>query len=110
MNGAEIFSFTQKNVPTVVNRTLERNQMTMNDIDMFVFHQANSYMLNFLQRKIRIPQERFFINMENIGNTVSNSIPIALSDAKRQGILHGNILLCGFGVGYSWGGAVIKVG
>lgn len=110
MNGAEIFSFTQKNVPTVVSRTLERNQMTMNDIDMFVFHQANSYMLSFLQRKIRIPRERFFINMKNIGNTVSNSIPIALYDAQRQGLLHGNTLLCGFGVGYSWGGAVIKVG
>lgn len=108
MNGAEIFSFTQKNVPIVVNRTLEKNHLGINDIEMFVFHQANSYMLSFLQRKIRIPKDKFFVNMANIGNTVSNSIPIALYDAKEQNRLQGNILLCGFGVGYSWGGVVIK--
>ncbi len=108
MNGAEIFSFTQKNVPIVVNQTLEKNQLSINDIELFVFHQANSYMLSFLQRKIRIPTDKFFVNMANIGNTVSNSIPIALCDAKEQNCLHGNVLLCGFGVGYSWGGVIIK--
>ncbi len=108
MNGSEIFMFTQKNVPAVVKQTLAKNGLTLDDLGLVVFHQANSYMLNFLRKKIKIPQEKFFINMENIGNTVSNSIPIALCDAKKQGLLHGPVLICGFGVGYSWGGCILR--
>lgn len=108
MNGAEIFTFTQKNVPIVVRDTLERNNLTMDDVNMFVFHQANSYMLNFLRKKIKIAQEKFFINMAEIGNTVSNSIPIAIADARKENLLHGPVLICGFGVGYSWGGCIIN--
>ena len=108
MNGAEIFSFTQKNVPIVVQHTLEKNDLSIDDISMFVFHQANSYMLNFLRKKIKIAPERFFINMAEIGNTVSNSIPIALCDFMKKDILNGPVLICGFGVGYSWGGCVLN--
>lgn len=109
MNGSEIFMFTQKNVPVVVKQTLAKNNLTLEDLGLVVFHQANSYMLNFLRKKIKIPQEKFFINMENIGNTVSNSIPIALYDAKKQNLLHGSVLICGFGVGYSWGGCILNL-
>lgn len=108
MNGAEIFSFTQKNVPIVVKQTLEKNALSMDDINMFVFHQANSYMLNFLRKKIKIAPEKFFVNMAEVGNTVSNSIPIALVDAKKQNKLSGPVLICGFGVGYSWGGCTLN--
>lgn len=108
MNGSEIFSFTQKNVPIVVNKTLANNNLAKDDINLFVFHQANSYMLNFLRKKMNIPKENFFINMSEVGNTVSNSIPIALCDAKEKNLLHGNVLICGFGVGYSWGGVTLK--
>lgn len=108
MNGSEIFTFTQKNVPVVVKQTLERNHLTPDDISMYVLHQANSYMLNFLRKKMKIEHDKFFIDMDNIGNTVSNSIPIALCDAMGQSLLQGNVLICGFGVGYSWGGAILK--
>ena len=108
MNGSEIFMFTQKNVPVVVKQTLAKNNLTLDDLGLVVFHQANSYMLNFLRKKIKIPQEKFFVNMENIGNTVSNSIPIALYDAKKQDLLHEPVLICGFGVGYSWGGCILN--
>lgn len=108
MNGAEIFTFTQKNVPVVVRDTLVKNGLGLEDINMFVFHQANSYMLNFLRKKIKIAEDKFFINMAEIGNTVSNSIPIALTDARKEGLLHGPVLICGFGVGYSWGGCVLR--
>ncbi len=107
MNGAEIFSFTQRNVPVVVRQTLENNHLSQDEISMFVFHQANSYMLNFLRKKIKIAPEKFYINMSDIGNTVSNSIPIALAQARVEGILKGPVLICGFGVGYSWGGGII---
>lgn len=58
--------------------------------------------------KNRIPEDKFFVNMAEIGNTVSNSIPIALYDAHKENLLHGDVLICGFGVGYSWGGGVLK--
>ena len=86
MNGAEIFTFTQKNVPVVVKETLEKNSLEKDDVNMFVFHQANSYMLNFLRKKIKIDQEKFFVNMSEIGNTVSNSIPIALYVAQKDNL------------------------
>lgn len=108
MNGSEIFSFTQKNVPIVVRQTLENNSLSMDDINMFVFHQANSFMLDFLRKKIKIADEKFYINLKMVGNTVSNSIPIALVDAQRANLLHGDVLISGFGVGYSWGGCVLK--
>lgn len=108
MNGAEIFSFTQKNVPIVVKDTLEKNGLTHDDVNMFVFHQANSYMLNFLRKKIKIAPERFYVNMSELGNTVSNSIPIALADARQENVLNGPVLICGFGVGYSWGGCILN--
>lgn len=109
MNGSQIFSFTQKNVPIVIKRVIEKNNLKPENIDLFIFHQANSYMLEFLRKKIKIPQEKFFINMTEIGNTVSNSIPIALKDMMSSNKIKGNIVLCGFGVGYSWGACVLKV-
>lgn len=109
MNGAKIFTFTQKNVPLVVNQTLERNGLLKDEINLFVLHQANSYMLEFLRKKMKIEEDKFMRYMAEVGNTVSNSIPIALVEAKKQNRLHGNILLCGFGVGYSWGGVTITV-
>lgn len=109
MNGAKIFAFTQKNVPLVVRQTLERNGLAKDDVDLFVLHQANSYMLEFLRKKMRIDDVRFMRFMEEVGNTVSNSIPIALVEARNQGRLKGNLLLCGFGVGYSWGSVIVKV-
>lgn len=107
MNGAEIFTFTQKNVPVVVKETLGKNNMEKDDVNMFVFHQANSYMLNFLRKKIKIDPSKFFVNMSEIGNTVCNSIPIALYDAKKKNLLKGPVLICGFGVGLSWGGCIL---
>lgn len=110
MNGSEIFSFTQRNVPKVVKKVLEENGVTLDDINLFIFHQANKYMLEFLRKKIKISKEKFFIDMANVGNTVSNSIAISLCDAKKDDALVGNILLCGFGVGYSWGATILKIG
>lgn len=109
MNGAEIFTFTQRNVPKVVKSVLEKNGLTMDDINLFIFHQANRYMLEFLRKKIKISQEKFYIDMASIGNTVSNSIAISLCDAKKKGNFSGKVLLCGFGVGYSWGATVLNI-
>lgn len=108
MSGTEIFNFTLSAVPALVNKVLENNNKQIEDIDLFVFHQANKYMLDFLRKKIKIPTEKFYYAMENVGNTVSSTIPIALKEAKLADQLNGNILLAGFGVGYSWGGVLIS--
>jgi len=110
MNGTEILSFTLDIVPSLVQKVLEANQMTKEDIGLFVFHQANRYMMEFLRKKIKINPERFYYYMENTGNTVSSTIPIALKAAMDKGDLSGikNVMLAGFGVGYSWGGTILR--
>lgn len=109
MNGGEIFSFTLMTVPKMVKQTLEKNSLEKDDVDLFVFHQANTFMLTHLRKKLKIDEDRFFLNMENIGNTVSSTVPIALADAKKGGRLKGNVLIAGFGVGLSWGATVLKI-
>lgn len=81
----------------------------MEDVDMFVFHQANKYMLEHLRKKLKIEKDKFFINLDHVGNTVSSTIPIALCDARELGLLKGNVLLAGFGVGLSWGGTILVI-
>ena len=109
MNGQEIFSFTLTKVPKMMKDVLMKNNLQKEDIDLFVFHQANKYMLEHLRKKLKIEEEKFFNNLAFVGNTVSSTIPIALCDAREQGKLHGNVLLAGFGVGLSWGAAIIKI-
>jgi len=108
MNGTEIFNFTLESVPLLVEDVLKKNNLQKENMDLFVFHQANKHMLNFLRRKIRIEEDKFYYCLENFGNTVSSTIPIALKEAEKENKLHGNILLAGFGVGYSWGGVVLN--
>lgn len=108
MNGGEIFNFTSEAVPILVNQLLLNNGIEKNDIDLFVFHQANKFMINYLRKIVNIDKNKFYIFIENVGNTVSSTIPIALYEAKKEGKLKGNILLAGFGVGYSWGGVILK--
>ncbi|MEJ5103097.1 3-oxoacyl-ACP synthase III family protein [Chryseobacterium sp. MYb328] len=111
MNGPEIFNFTIENIPGLVKETMEVNGLTMDDIDHFVFHQANSFMLNYLRKKTKIPTEKFYIDMEKTGNTVSATIPIALKNMMNKGILKegDKVLLAGFGVGYSWGATILEI-
>ncbi|MGD9856442.1 MAG: 3-oxoacyl-ACP synthase III family protein [Planctomycetaceae bacterium] len=112
MNGPQIFSFTLKAVPRLVNAILQKSRRTLDDVDLFVFHQANQYMLDHLRQKIGIPEERFYCAMKHYGNTVSSTIPIALKHAQRDGRLRENdtVMLVGFGVGYSWGATMIRPG
>lgn len=109
MNGSEIFNFTLENVPILVEDTLRKNSLSKSDISLFVFHQANKYLMNFLRKKLRINEDIFYYYLENVGNTVSSTIPIALKEAQNEDKLKGYILLAGFGVGYSWAGCVLEV-
>ncbi|MDY0933036.1 ketoacyl-ACP synthase III [Chryseobacterium sp. CFBP8996] len=105
MNGSAIFDFTAKNVPVLVEKNLNINFLSIEDIDMYVFHQANTFMLNFLRKRIGIEKEKFLLNMENYGNTVSSSIPLAFKDSYNKNL--DKVMFVGFGVGYSWGAVTI---
>lgn len=108
MNGSEIFNFTIDSVPPLIADVLDKNRITKEDVNMTVLHQANKYMLNFLRKKMKISEDRFYYYMENIGNTVSSTLPIALCEAHKEDLLKGNVLIAGFGVGYSWGATILK--
>ena len=79
------------------------------DINLYVFHQANRYMINYLRKMMGIDKERFYVYLDKVGNTVSSTIPIALKEAQKEGRLSGNVLLAGFGVGLSYGATIIKI-
>lgn len=110
MNGFAVWKFISKTVPHQINRLLERNQFGVEDIDLFVFHQASKLTLDSLVKTLKIPRDKVFINLEDVGNTVSSSIPIALKDASNAGRLEKGqtVLLSGFGVGLSWGSVILK--
>jgi 3-oxoacyl-[acyl-carrier-protein] synthase-3 len=94
-------------VPALVNQILEKHQLTIDQIDYFIFHQANGVMLEFLRKKLKIPQSKFIVNIENTGNTVSATIPIAMKELPQ--LNNGDkILLAGFGIGYTWGATIIE--
>jgi 3-oxoacyl-[acyl-carrier-protein] synthase-3 len=111
MNGPEIFNFTLRAVPALVRRLLESSGVSMDEIDHFVFHQANRFMLETLRDKLKLPAEKFCIDLEETGNTVSSTIPIALAKLLATGsLVPGNrVMLVGFGVGYSWGATILEV-
>jgi 3-oxoacyl-[acyl-carrier-protein] synthase-3 len=110
MNGGEIFTFGQREVSKSMDALMAKADVTMDAIDLFVFHQANAYMLEFLRKKCRIPEDKFYTWYESSGNTVSNTIPIALHHAMDDGrIQPGNtVMLVGFGVGLSWGACLAR--
>ena len=112
MNGAEVFSFTMKAVPPLVETTLQNNSLEKDQIDYYVFHQANKFMLNTLRKLCKIKPEHFSFCMGDIGNTVSSTIPIALKRAESDDSIKAGyrVLIAGFGVGYSWGGCVLEYG
>ena len=111
MNGQEIFLFTLAAVPKLIKNTLEKNQLEKDQIDLFILHQANKFMLDNLKKKAKIEDDKFYLHLENCGNTVSSTIPIALYHAQKENrlIAKNKVLLAGFGVGYSWGGTVIEI-
>jgi 3-oxoacyl-[acyl-carrier-protein] synthase-3 len=110
MDGMAVWSFINSKVPNQIIKLLNKNNLDINCIDLFIFHQASLMTLKSLIKILNIDENKVFINMENIGNTVSASIPIALKDAINAGKLKNDqiVLICGFGVGLSYGTALLK--
>jgi 3-oxoacyl-[acyl-carrier-protein] synthase-3 len=110
MNGVAIFHFAISTVPKTVQALLTKLGLEMVDIDLFLFHQANKYMIEYLLKKMKIPAEKTHLYLEEVGNTSGSTIPLLLADAWREGKVKpgANILAMGFGVGLSWAATVIR--
>lgn len=111
MDGRAVFQFTNSVVPELVNSSLTKNSLSLDEIDKFVFHQANKFMLDKIRGKLKIPQEKFIFNSENVGNTVSSTIPISLRNLfDRDKFEKGQkLMIAGFGVGLSYGATVLTI-
>jgi 3-oxoacyl-[acyl-carrier-protein] synthase-3 len=110
MNGPEIFNFTLSSLPKAVNGLLQKSGEALAGVDYFIFHQANRFMLDRIRAKLAIPEEKFCVDMDWCGNTVSSTIPIALGRARAAGTVPpgARVMLVGFGVGYSWAAAMMR--
>lgn len=111
MNGAAISDFALEVVPETMRKILEKTHLDKTDIDYYVFHQANKFMLNFLRMKCDLLDMPFWNDVSEYGNTVSCSIPIALADMMKanQDKNINKVMSIGFGVGLSWGGCIIDM-
>ena len=110
MDGKKVFKFSLREVPKAFNELLIKANLKQEDIDLFIFHQASAVILRQLKSKLNIPDEKWFQNIKDMGNTVSATIPIAIKQAKNSGQFKPkmNVMLMGFGVGLSVAGCIVR--
>ena len=110
MNGGAIFNFTLDAVPTMMKEILGKNHLEKDEIDYYVFHQANKFMLNTIRKVCVLPKDKFYVNLGETGNTVSSTVLIGLKNSiDNRFIKSGDkVMVSGFGVGLSWGGVILK--
>ena len=110
MDGHKVFKVAVKYLEEAALSALEENNFTGDDVDLLISHQANVRIINAIAKRLKLPPEKVFINIEKYGNTSSASVPIALDEANRQHRLKKNdlLLLDAFGAGFTWGSALIR--
>lgn len=111
MNGGKIFNFTLDAVPAMMKEILVKNKLEKDQIDYYVFHQANKFMLNTIRKVCVLPKDKFYVNLLTTGNTVSSTVLIGLKDCIDNGTIKTGhkVMISGFGVGLSWGGCVLTL-
>lgn len=110
MEGTKVFKFAVEAVPYCMDQVLEKTGLTIDDVDFFVFHQANARIIDLVVRKYHIPQEKYYKNIAEYGNTSAASIPLVIGELHEMGkVGHGSrVLVVGFGGGLTWGGALVE--
>jgi 3-oxoacyl-[acyl-carrier-protein] synthase-3 len=110
MNGREVFKFATRVMVTSAQAILDRCGLSMDDVDVYVPHQANIRIIDHAARKLGIPREKIVVNVDRYGNTSSGSIPLALADAAVDGRLRPGklVLMTGMGAGLTWGSALME--
>lgn len=111
MNGSEVFTFAITDVPRTIKSFMAQYNIDKDDVDLYVFHQANLFILKYLAKKMKIPMEKLPVSIDRYGNTSGESIPLTLVDALGMEESSEKIktLLCGFGIGLSWGGVYLEL-
>ncbi len=108
MNGADVFNFLIREVPKDIKKIYAQSNITPEEIDYFVFHQANNYMNNYLVKKLKLDPQKVPMSIEKFGNTSSVSIPLTIATQLQNKLTEKQkVLLCGFGVGLAWGTAIV---
>lgn len=112
MQGKDVFRFAVDILPKSIHRTLEKFDGDVDDIDHFVCHQANQRIIDHVRKKMKVDKEKLFMNLEKYGNTSAASVPIALDEMNKKGLLQSGqrIIVSGFGAGLSWATALIEIG
>ena len=110
MNGPAVLKFSLDLVPIATKELLQKASLSKEDISLFLFHQASGVVLNKLKKKLNIEDKKWFVDIQNLGNTVSATIPIAISTLKKNRSFpeNRNVCLMGFGVGLSVAGCIIN--
>jgi 3-oxoacyl-[acyl-carrier-protein] synthase III len=110
MNGREVFKFATRVMVSSASKVLDECGLTVDDVDVYVPHQANKRIIDYAAGKLGIPAEKIVVNVDRYGNTSSGSIPLALADAAADGRLHEGelVLMTGMGAGLTWGSALIE--
>ena len=110
MDGKKVFKFAVETVPACIDAVLEKAGKTVDDVDFFVFHQANARIIDLAVRKYHIPAEKYYKNISEYGNTAAASVPLVLSELQDQGRIGpgSRMLVVAFGGGLTWGGALIE--
>ena len=110
MDGSAIFNFTLDAVPAMMKDILAKNEMVKENIDYYVFHQANKFMLNTIRKVCVLPKDKFYVNLNETGNTVSSTVMIGLKQCLDAGTITPGmkVMVAGFGVGLSWGGTILR--
>lgn len=105
MNGWEVFNFTAKYIPQHIQQTLEKNNLTLEEVDQILLHQGSKYIVTTIQQKLKVSEEKIPFLAQKYGNTVSSSIPMLLKDVNLS---YNRLLICGFGIGFSWGSCILE--
>jgi 3-oxoacyl-[acyl-carrier-protein] synthase-3 len=110
MNGREVFKFATRVLVSSARELLDEVGLTVDDVDVYVPHQANIRIIDHAAQKLGIPTEKVVVNVDRYGNTSSGSIPLALADAEREGRLSKGsiVLMTGMGAGLTWGSGVME--
>lgn len=111
MNGGEVFKFAVSAMEEAIRAILEGNSLSIDDIKLIIPHQANKRIIDFVAKKLKQNEEKFYINLNKYGNTSAGSIPIALSEAIEEGKLQkgDKVILVGFGAGLTWGATILEI-
>jgi 3-oxoacyl-[acyl-carrier-protein] synthase-3 len=110
MNGREVFKHAVTKFPAVIKEVLDSQGFTTDDVDMVIPHQANERITEAVRKRLGLPNEKVYSNIAKYGNTTAASIPIALSEAVKEGkVERGNLVcLAAFGSGFTWGASLLK--